>query len=881
MSCPIRKLGIERLLKQAPPGMRNHNFVILEDDWPSVAEMVARGVEEPALRFDLLIAEFRLPGSLSFAAIHAIDPTLSVMDVDLPRGTSHTLMLEAGSKNHVCAEWLARESGLTSRPAEAAELAGHFDGEAGEGEAEASESPPGPPAPEAPEEAKALVPPVRPRLVLAPPSPSPPDADTQLGDLARWLELKLGIMLARAETWHQGQDFPGWTMSAARARALLGSDIAKLPAEALQEQWQRVDERLRAHVDEAAHKQPSASPGWIAHAFGLDRIECEMLWLVAAPDMSGGFAQAIGFLNDDLGQRRPTLSLLSRMIDGAGPPWRLRHRLAGEAPFATFRLASLVRPDPLTPESLAPVVAAPDIVAMLLGRGPGDVVEGATLFDPADFGRERFNPQVTPILDAARTVDRDRQAPIIQFHAPAHEADWLAAQLAWAKKSALVGDIASAAGADPGGIDDRLYAFARAARIADAVLIVTGADELPETRREELAGLLAGQLAPHLRLVTLQGLHTTPLSLRAAAGGVLEISRPRPTREERAAIWTRAADDRGLALSDEDARGMGATFAFDRTQAEAAVALAQGSGAIETPETRDATLREAARIVSRATAPASVRRIETSLGWDDLILPQAVKAQLKSIPMQVTHALTVWETWGFGERIPYGQATIALLAGPSGTGKTMAAQIIAGELGAALFQVDLAKTVSKYIGETEKILDLVFEAARNSSAVLLLDEADALLGKRTEIRDSHDRYANIQVNYLLQRIEEHDGLVLLTTNRKANLDSAFLRRLSAVIDLPMPDEGLRKQIWDRMIPSDAKVAPDVDLSAFSQLPLSGGGIVNAVLAAAFHAAEDGGEIRMHHLVAGARGELAKSGMESAGRGLTHLISGGRASGGAP
>jgi hypothetical protein len=607
-----------------------------------------------------------------------------------------------------------------------------------------------------------------------------------------------------------------------------------------------------------------------------------MLWLAAAPDMAGSFAQAIGFLNDDLAQRRPTLSLLSRAIDGAGPPWQLQRRLAGDAPFARFRLASLVRTDPLTPESLAPIVAAPDVVAMLLGRRPGDVVEGATLFDPADFRGETFDLQVAPVLGAARALDRDRNAPpIVHFHAPAYEAGWLAAQLASVGESALVGDVGAAAEAEPGAIHDRLYAFARAARVADAVLVVTGTDELAEARRGELAETLVGQLAPHLKLVALQGMHTAPTGLRAAAGGVLEISRPRPTREERASIWTRAAAVRGLALSEDQARDMGAIFAFDRTQADAAVALAQGSGAGETPETRDAALREAARIVSRATAPPSVRRIETGLGWDDLILAPAIKAELKSIPMQVKHAATVWETWGFGERVPYGQATIALLSGPSGTGKSMAGQIIAGELGAALYQVDLAKTVSKYIGETEKIVDRIFDAARHASAVLLFDEADALFGKRSDVRDAHDRYANIQVDYLLQRVEEHDGLILLTTNRKANLDSAFLRRLSAVIEFPMPDEEQRARIWERMFPPDAPLDPDVDPTAFRQLPLSGGGIVNSVLTAAFHAAEDGGRIKMRHLVAGARGELAKSGMESAGRGLTHLIEAARAQAGAP
>ena len=614
ISSPAGKLHIKERLEWAPPGMVSTNDVVLEDEWPSVLEAVARGLQEPARRYDVLIAEFRLPGSPSFAAINAIDPTFSVIDIDLLGGTSNMPMFDVGSeKLRRLAEWLTRESGLTSTPAEIARLAAFQGGEETGKEVEDLPAPPAEAGPrDGPEEPKALGPPSPPRLVLAPPTASAPEADAQLGDVARWLELKLGLMLARAEAGSQGQDFPGWTISAARARALLGNDIARLSAEGLQEQWRRVDARLHAHVEAAAHARPEASPGWIAHAFRLDRIEREMLWLAAAPDMAGSFAQAIGFLNDDLAQRRPTLSLLSRAIDGAGPPWQLQRRLAGDAPFARFRLASLVRTDPLIPESLAPIVAAPDVVAMLLGRRPGDVVEGATLYDPADFRGETFDLQVAPVLGAARALDRDRNAPpIVHFHAPAYEAGWLAAQLASVDKSALVGDVGPAAEAEPGAIHDRLYAFARAARVADAVLIVTGADELAEARRGEIAETLVGQLAPHLKLVALQGMHTDPTGLRGAAGGVLEIGRDRASREERATIWTRAAAARGIELSNEAARELAATFAFSRAQAEAALALALAAAAIDTGETADEALRHAARLVSKASAPASVRRIET------------------------------------------------------------------------------------------------------------------------------------------------------------------------------------------------------------------------------------------------------------------------------
>lgn len=877
MSSPAGRQGIERLLKWAPSGTVNTNIVELADDWDAVLRALAAGAADPPRKCDVVIAELRLPGSPPARAFHAADPTASMIDIDLERGTSNTPMFDVGSeKLRRLAEWLAREAGLTAASAEPGEPG--EDEAPGEEEAEERptlEAPPPKLALDAAKPGPALLAPSRPRPVPPPPCAAP---DAQLADLLLWLELKLSLMLAEAGAEVPQQEFPGWALSAARARALLGAEFAYLPAEELLRLWRDVDARLESHASGSATEVGFCSVGRICRAFALGAIERQIFWLAAAPALSGHLARVIGYLNDDLGQCRPTLSLVAQMVDGGGPLWRIQRSLGGDKPFGHFRVVTMARPDPLAPESLAPLVAAPDLLKMLIGGRTETAVEGATLFDPARFGDETFDLQVAPVLRAARTAADRKASPVIHFNAPAHEAGWLAAQLASVGEFAMVGDVAPLAGASFAEIHDRLLAFGRVARLFDSVLIVSGFDEHSEPRSAELAQTLARDIAPHVKLLAVQGMKTAPTELRAAGGGIMEISRPRPSREERETIWMRAAASRGLALSEQESRGIAATFAFDRAQAETTIALALGSGAVEPPEASEAALREVARVVSRAAAPASVRRIETGLGWDDLILPAPIKGQLKSIVARVRHATTVWEDWGFGDRIPYGQAMIALLAGPSGTGKTMAAQIIAGELGAALFQVDLAKTVSKYIGETEKAIDKMFTAAEAASAVLLIDEADALLGKRSDIQDAHDRYANIEVNYLLQRMEEHVAPVLLTTNRKGNLDAAFLRRLT-VVDFPMPNEEQRELIWKHMLPPKAPVADDVDPTAFKQLPLSGGDIRNSIVAAAFLAAEEGGRIRMRHLVAAARGELAKSGRESAGRILTHLIDGDRAAGG--
>jgi SpoVK/Ycf46/Vps4 family AAA+-type ATPase len=216
----------------------------------------------------------------------------------------------------------------------------------------------------------------------------------------------------------------------------------------------------------------------------------------------------------------------------------------------------------------------------------------------------------------------------------------------------------------------------------------------------------------------------------------------------------------------------------------------------------------------------------------------------------------VHEDWGFAGRGARGLGIAALFAGESGTGKTMAAEAIANEVRLDLFRIDLASTVSKYIGETEKNLARLFDAAEASGAVLLFDEADALFGKRSEVKDSHDRYANIEIAYLLQRIEAYRGLAILTTNLKSSLDKAFMRRIRFVVQFPFPDEAMRERLWRRQLPARAPLAA-IDYAALARAPLSGGHIRAAALQAAFAAAARGSVIDGDLLTQAMRGEFAK------------------------
>ena len=267
-------------------------------------------------------------------------------------------------------------------------------------------------------------------------------------------------------------------------------------------------------------------------------------------------------------------------------------------------------------------------------------------------------------------------------------------------------------------------------------------------------------------------------------------------------------------------------------------------------------LWEACRAQARPKLDDLAQRIDTAAQWDDLVLPAGSQQTLEEIAAHVRQRGQVYDAWGFGRRGPRGLGISALFAGPSGTGKTLAAEVLANTLNLDLYRIDLSQVVSKYIGETERNLARVFDAAEQGAAVLLFDEADALFGKRGEVKDSHDRYANIEVSYLLQRMELYRGLAILTTNLKDSLDPAFLRRLRFVVPFPFPDAAQRAAIWRRAFPAQTPTA-SLSMERLARLAVTGGNIRNIALNAAFLAADAGEPVRIAHILRAARSEYAK------------------------
>ena len=250
------------------------------------------------------------------------------------------------------------------------------------------------------------------------------------------------------------------------------------------------------------------------------------------------------------------------------------------------------------------------------------------------------------------------------------------------------------------------------------------------------------------------------------------------------------------------------------------------------------------------------QRLEPKATWNDLVLPDEQMRQMRQIAGQVRDRHRVYDEWGFARTMNRGFGISALFAGESGTGKTMAAEVIANDLQLNLYRIDLSAVVSKYIGETEKNLRKLFDAAERGGAILFFDEADALFGKRSEVKDSHDRYANIEINYLLQRMEAFSGLAILATNMKGALDNAFSRRLRFIVNLPFPGVKERKQIWQKALPPETP-SQDLDFERLARLNLSGGNIHSIALNAAFIAAQDGHTVTMPILMTATRAELKK------------------------
>ncbi|WP_406335879.1 AAA family ATPase [Streptomyces sp. NBC_00203] len=619
---------------------------------------------------------------------------------------------------------------------------------------------------------------------------------------------------------------------------------------------------------------------WLRRRYDLGDRELDAVLLTLGPDVDRRYEQLYGYLQDDVSARRPTVNLVLDLLT-TSPADRLRTLglFAPDAPLLRHRLVALLNdPRALEPPLIARVLAADEqITAALLGVDcldrrlapccevirPEPPPGRAAGLDPAD-GEAGSGAQTSALAAVVREAWGRRPLRLC-FHGPAGTgrkptARAIAEQLGL---PLLVVDVPALA-QDAVAVPERLQLALREAELRDALVYLDGADAfLPEPGRAG-SGSLATVLAAHQGVIFL-GTAEAWAPPADHPLGVLNIAFTRPGAAERLTIWRQALSAADAKASALDVSAVADRFRLspgqirDAALTASAAARLRGAGRDGEPRLSTEDLFAAARQERGQDLTAFARRVRLVHRWDDLVVPDEVQRQLHELTMRVQHRTRVLDEWGFDRKLSGGKGITALFAGPPGTGKTMATSVIAAELGLDLFAIDLSMVVSKYVGETEKNLARVFEAATDTDAVLFFDEADALFGKRSEVRDAHDRYANIEIAYLLQRMEQYDGLAVLATNLRHHLDEAFTRRLHIMVDFPFPDVTERLRIWRTCLPAQTPLEPDVDLAELARFRLAGANIKNVVLGAAFLAAAEGVPVGRQHLVDASRREHHKMG----------------------
>ena len=587
-------------------------------------------------------------------------------------------------------------------------------------------------------------------------------------------------------------------------------------------------------VARAAMPAPAAIDH-LAGCFGLSAFERDVLLLCAGVEMDAQFAAQCALITGEPRMQGPTFGLALAALDA--PHWtalapvrplrrwrlvevdetagvaqgrlrideRILHYLAG-VNYLDVRLRSLMR------------AATPPTAMANAHRAVCDAVRGAIEQSAADdlplvaltgddaSGQTDVAAKVAAALGLSLQIVRAQDLP-------AGHAELEAFATLWEREAALLGV---------------------------ALLVSCGGEALPRS---------ATRLIEDLRCLVFVSAGAPEVFERRT----LSFTVNKPGAIEQKHLWQ-------LALGSSAARlngaldGIASQFSFSARPIQ--IQGAQLAHTLAGSDRPDALMWSACRTMGRSKLDELAQRIESVVGWDDLILPEAQMGTLRQIAAHVKNRLKVHLEWGFADKGARGLGISALFAGESGTGKTLAAEVLAGELQLDLYRIDLSAVVSKYIGETEKNLRRVFDAAEESGAILLFDEADALFGKRSEVKDSHDRYANIEVSYLLQRMEAYRGLAILTTNLKASLDTAFQRRLRFVVQFPFPDQPMRESIWRSAFPSRTPLGA-LDYGKLARLSVAGGNIRNIALNAAFCAAEADDCVSMVHLLHAAHHEASK------------------------
>jgi len=634
-------------------------------------------------------------------------------------------------------------------------------------------------------------------------------------------------MTASAKDWHSRNHacIDAWlAVLRARMELALARDEAERDAAAA-----RLTEAEIARQGQAGFHDDSAL-GRLSRGLGLTSFESELLMLCAGVELDPEIARMVGLLRGDPDRVEASFAVALSCLEqthwsaiSPGRPLRYWHCLQLQG---TSSVRAALQIDERT-------------FGYLLGIGDLDarLIERSRTLAPV----ETLPPSLDRQAKAVLLSWQDRETQVVGLDGP-HPEDRQRVASSAAAEAGLVCHQMSAADLPAESAERVLLQrlWERESIMQPLCLVIEVGEQDPEGTSRLALDFAAGCQC-HILLSVRQRLQ--------GGNGIAWLHVATPSAEEQDTLWRRALGKKANGAATELPRVL-SQFDFGAADIERlGSSLADGSD-------KDVSLWQRCRGLAEPRLAALADRLQPTADWDDLILPERELEGLKQITAQVRNRFTVYHRWGMAAEGSRGRGVTALFAGPSGTGKTMAAEVLARDLELDLYRIDLSAVVSKYIGETEKNLRRIFDAAEGGGVVLLFDEADALFGERSQVSDSHDRYANIEIAYLLQRMETFSGLSILTSNIRDAIDQAFLRRLRFLIDFPFPDRTLRRAIWERAFPATAE-SETLNVERLAQLNIAGGTIRNIALNAAFIAADQQRPIAMEHLYRAASYEYAK------------------------
>ena len=620
---------------------------------------------------------------------------------------------------------------------------------------------------------------------------------------------------------------------------------------------------------------------WLQKAFGLSSFELNLIVIALAPEFDLRYERFYAYLQDDVTRKRPTIDLaLNLLCSEVAAKLERRTHFLPSAPLIDQGILHLI-PDPHQVQSsfLSHYLKLDEqITSFLLGL-PGldsrlticcELIEPVLPLDSLDLPTEIRQGLRALVLQAQET-----QQPLrLYFQGlPTLGQRTTAAALATEVGRPLLAlNLIQALDAKID-FEQLLQILWREAMFQKGILYIESLDILRTQEAAIAYQQLLAALAKRKGITILAGVKPWGIDIGDSMD-VIIVPFTMPNFAQRQACWQTCLKAEGIVLNANDLNALTDRFRLSSHQITNAVVMAKNQALWRTAQSTESRsilltakvqptvldLFAAARAQSGQALSILAPKIKPKFNWNDIVLPPDQLTQLKEICNQTKYRHLVYGEWGFEGKLSLGKGLNVLFSGPPGTGKTMAAEIIAHELQLDLHKIDLSQIVSKYIGETEKNLERIFTAAENANTILLFDEADSLFGKRSEVKDARDRYANLEISYLLQKMEEYEGIAILTSNLRQNLDEAFIRRIRFILEFPFPDEKYRLKIWQGIWPQEISLAADVDLKLLAQkFKLVGGSIRNIALVAAFLAAAENQRVDMKHLLHSTKREFQKMG----------------------